>query len=117
MLASVDINSESPNFYLKTKGELVEALKSLNFERLSIFKPSMILTPTNRYGMSQAIALKIFPIIKPLLIFVLRIYRSIAVEVLGKSMALNIYKSKSGVEMLYWDDYYSISKNDNNTTL
>ncbi len=111
LLASVGINSKSPSFYLKTKGELVEALESLNFERLSIFKPSMILTPTNRYGLSQAITLKVFPVIKPLLIFGLRKYRGIPVEVLGKSMALNIYKSESGVEMLYWDDFYIILEN------
>ena len=77
----------------------------------------MILTLTNRYGMSQAITLKVFPFIKPLLLFGLRKYRGIPVEVLGKSMALNIYKRKSGVEMLYWDDFYSISQKDKNINL
>ena len=60
LLASVGVNAQSASFYLRTKGELVEALKALNFDRLSIFEPSMILTPTNRYGFSQGVLLKIF---------------------------------------------------------
>ena len=37
LLASVDINSKSMSFYLRTKGELVEELKALHFERLSSY--------------------------------------------------------------------------------
>lgn len=57
LLASVGISANSSTFYLRIKRELVEAIKALNFERLSIFKPSMILTPINRYGFSQAFVL------------------------------------------------------------
>lgn len=110
LLASVGINPNSSSFYLKTKGELVEALKALNFERLSIFQPSMILTPTNRYGITQAITLKVFPYLKPLLIGGLRKYRGIPIAILGKSMALNIFDNKAGFEILQWDDFYSIAK-------
>ncbi|WP_372755859.1 hypothetical protein [Labilibaculum sp.] len=38
LLSSVGINPESTSFYLRTKGQLVEALIGLNFERLSIFQ-------------------------------------------------------------------------------
>ena len=68
LLASVGISAKSSSFYLRIKGELVEELKALNFERLSIFQPSMILTPTNRYGFSQAVTLAVWPIISPLFI-------------------------------------------------
>jgi len=61
LLSSVGISPKSKSFFLRTKGELVEALKALNFERLSIFMPSMILTPTNRYGFSQALTLAVWP--------------------------------------------------------
>lgn len=43
LLAAVGLNPKSTSFYLRTKGELVEELKALNFERLSIFQPCMIL--------------------------------------------------------------------------
>ncbi|MDX2432740.1 MAG: NAD(P)H-binding protein, partial [Bacteroides sp.] len=87
LLASVGISPESKSFYLRIKGELVEGLKALNFERLSIFQPSMILTPTNRYGRAQAITLKVWPLLKPLLMGSLRKYRGVSVNVLGQAMA------------------------------
>ena len=110
LLASVGINPKSTSFYLRTKGELVEELKALNFERLSIFQPSMILTPTNRYGIAQAITLKVWPILKPLFIGSLRKYRGISVNVLGQAMAKNIFNNGEGYEILQWDEFYSIIK-------
>ena len=110
LLASVGINAKSPSFYLRTKGELVEALKELNFDRLSIFQPSMILTPTNRYGMVQAITLKVWPILNPVLIGPLRKYRGILVQVLGQAMAKNIFIEGEAFEILQWDEFYTLIK-------
>lgn len=108
LLASVAISPQSKSFYLRTKGELVEDLKALQFERLSVFQPSMILTPNNRYGMSQAITLKVWPLLKPLLIFGLKKYRGIPVELLGKAIASNIVTKKQGVEMLQWNEFIAL---------
>ena len=110
LLASVGISPQSTSFYLRTKGELVAALKELDFERLSIFQPSMILTPTNRYGIAQAITLKVWPLLKPLLMGSLRKYRGIPVNVLGQAMAKNILNEGEAYEILQWDEFYSIIK-------
>ena len=110
LLASVGISPTSRSFYLRTKGELVEELKNLNFERLSIFQPSMILTPTNRYGVSQAITLKVWPLIKSLLIGSLKKYRGIPVNTLGQAMAKNIFNKGEAYEILQWNEFYSIIK-------
>jgi uncharacterized protein YbjT (DUF2867 family) len=45
LLCSVGANARSGNFYLRVKGELEEELIALGFPRLSLFEPSMILTP------------------------------------------------------------------------
>jgi uncharacterized protein YbjT (DUF2867 family) len=108
LLASVGIDPKSASLYLKTKGELVEELIALNFEQLSIFQPSMILTPTNRYGFTQAVALFVTPFLNPLLFGSWRKYRGIPVEVLGKAIALNVLNKNKGVERLEWDDFYKI---------
>ncbi len=108
LLASVGANPKSVSFYLRTKGELVEELKALNFERLSIFQPSMILTPTNRYGISQAITLKFWPLLKPMFFGKLRKYRGISVNDLGQAMAKNIFKEGHSYEVLHWDEFNSI---------
>jgi uncharacterized protein YbjT (DUF2867 family) len=112
LLASVGIDAKSSSFYLKTKGELVEELIALNFEQLSVFQPSMILTPTNRYGFTQAVALFITPFLNPLFFGSWRKYRGIPVDVLGKAMALNALNRNKGVERLEWADFYAIIKSE-----
>lgn len=111
LLASVGSNPKSFSFYLRTKGELVEELKALNFDRLSIFNPSMILTPKNRYGISQAIILKIWPLLNPLFFGNLKKYRGIPVNILGKAIGKNIFIDNHGFEQLHWEDFYSIIRN------
>ena len=110
LLAGVGANSKSSSFYARTKGELIDGLVALDFERLSIFLPSMILTPTNRYGFSQALLLWTWPLLSILLSGSLRKYKGIDVKQLGEAIALNVLLDKEGVENLTWDDFQSITK-------
>jgi len=109
LLSSVGINKDSSNFFLKTKGELVEELKALHFDRLSIFQPSMIITPTNRYGFTQALTLAFWPVIDKLFIGSLKKYKGIAVAKLGRAIALNIVSDKKGLEYLNWKDFQDLN--------
>lgn len=105
LLSSVGINAKSSSFYLRTKGELVEELNALGFDRLSIFQPSMIITPSNRYGFSQALTLALWPIIDKLFFAGLKKYKGIQVKRLGAAIANNITKPGSGYEALTWGDF------------
>ena len=109
LLGAVGANAKSASLYLRTKGELEDGLIGLGFERLSLFQPSVIVTPTNRYGLSQAILLLGMPLIDPLLIVSLRKFRSIDVERLGKAIAMNVLEDKQGLETLHWDQVMSLS--------
>jgi uncharacterized protein YbjT (DUF2867 family) len=104
LLCSVGANARSGNFYLRTKGELEEGLQKLGFARLSLFEPSMILTPTNRYGFSQGVLLALMPWANPLLVGSLRKFRGIPVETLGRAIALNVAREGAGVERLHFDE-------------
>ncbi len=103
LLSSVGVSAQSASFFLRTKGELEEGLKALQFERLSLFHPSMILTPTNRYGFVQGLTLTVWPWLKPLLAGGMRKYRGIEVEKLGGAIAANCFAVSDGVEILEWD--------------
>ena len=70
----------------------------------------MILTPTNRYGVSQAITLKVWPWLKPLLFAGLRKYRGVKVSVLGKAIAANVIEEGVGFEEFVWDDFQRLTK-------
>lgn len=106
LLSSVGVSPSSSSFFLRTKGELEDCLKALNFEQLSLFHPSMIITPTNRYGLSQAITLAVMPYIDPLLIGSMRKFRSIPVETLGVAIALNSVAAhhSSNIEIFTWKE-------------
>jgi uncharacterized protein YbjT (DUF2867 family) len=110
LLCSVAADPKSRNVYLRTKGELREALVALDFERLSIFQPSMILTPTNRYGLSQALMLKVWPLLGPLLRGGASKYRGINIETLGTAMAANLLTSTKGVEILHWPEFIALAQ-------
>lgn len=108
LLASVGIDAKSSSFYLRTKGELVDALKGLNFEKLSIFMPSMILTPTNRYGFTQGLTLTLWPMLDKLFFGTASKYKGIKVEDLGASIAKNCFTPNRGIEYLQWSDFMEL---------
>ena len=108
LLSSIGVSTSSRSFFLRTKGELIEALEELNFDRLSIFQPSMILTPTNRYGFSQAIVLKVWPMLDFMLQGKAQKYRGIKVDELGKAIANNILTTGAGTEYLQYDQFKSL---------
>ncbi len=105
LLGSVAIDPKSRSFYLRSKGELRDAIAALGFLRFSCFQPSMLITPHNRYGWSQAILLALWPVLSPLLIGPLQYYRGIRVEVLGQAMAHNLLRPGTGVEILHWGKF------------
>ena len=110
LLGSVGADARSRSFYLRTKGELEEGLRSLGFDRLSLFRPSMILTPTNRYGLTQGLALAIWPRLRPFLGGPLRRYRGIAVDRLGRAIAECVrMPPREGVDVLHWDDIEALA--------
>lgn len=113
MLGSVGANAQSRSFYLRVKGELRDALIALNFERLSLFQPSMILTPTNRYGLSQAVTLALWPALSHLLIGPLRKFRGVRVAALGAAMAKNLSTKGRGVETLQWERFDALANGKN----
>lgn len=108
LLGSVGANPRSASFYLRSKGELEEGLKALGFERLSLFQPSMILTPSNRYGWTQALTLRLMPWVNPLLVGGARKFRGIPVEQLGRAMARQALSAGSGVQTLQWPDFQAL---------
>ena len=110
LLGAVGADSKSRAFYLRVKGELEEALVALNFERLSLFQPSMLLTPTNRYGIQQALTLAFWPGLSRVLIGPTRKYRGIRIEALGAAMANNLATAGQGVETLHWDQFTALAE-------
>lgn len=108
-LGAIGASRDSRIFYLRIKGQLEQALIDLKFERVSLFRPCMILTPANRYGLAQGILLKVYPKVDRLFVGSLDKYRGVRVEDLGRSMARNAMQPAQGsVEFLEWRDFRRI---------
>ena len=108
LLSAVGADAKSNSHYLQTKGELQDAIIALGFERTSFFQPSMILTPTNRYGFSQGVMLAVWPSLSAVLQGGLRKYRGINVATLGCAIAKNAITAGQGLEILRWDQINSL---------
>jgi uncharacterized protein YbjT (DUF2867 family) len=103
LLSAVGSDAKSLSLYLRTKGELQNAIIALGFERTSFFQPSMILTPTNRYGFMQGLMLAVWPALSVVLVGGLRKFRGINVATLGRAIAKNALTVWRGVEILQWE--------------
>ena len=110
LLGAAGANAKPASLYLRTKGELADTLRALKFERLSVFQPSMILTPTNRFGLSQALTLALWPVLSRALLGPLDKFRGIKVGALGAAMARNLLTTGQGDEVLHWKEFAALAK-------
>ena len=104
LMTSVGSDARSRSFYLRLKGTQEDRVAALGFDRTSLFRPSMLITPQNRYGAVQAVFLAVWPKIDWLFGGPLRRFRGIRVEDLGRAIAMNAAgDAPHGVEILEWD--------------
>lgn len=97
LVSSAGADKDSMFLYLRTKGQLIEDIKAMGFERFSVFKPGLLITeerPEARIGEKIAVA------IDPFLSWLgrttgVKSLESIAVEDLAASMIANAMRPAS----------------------
>jgi len=104
LISSIGANSSSKNFYLKTKGELEEAIQDLGFSTVNIFRPSFLVGERSEKRMAEKVVIKLAKIMDLFLIGSASKYRSVKAELLAKTMVSKI-DSKPGVNYFYFDDF------------
>ena len=104
LISSIGANSSSKNFYLKTKGQLEEAIQDLGFSTVNIFRPSFLVGERSEKRMAEKVAIKLAKIMDLFLIGSASKYRSVKAELLAKTMVSKI-DSKPGVNYFYFDDF------------
>ena len=105
LISSIGANSSSRNFYLKTKGELEEAVQELGFSTVNIFRPSFLVGKRSKKRLGEKIAIKFATIMDLFLIGSASKYRSVKAESLAKTMVSKV-DSKPGVNYFYFDDFF-----------
>ncbi|WP_374526086.1 NAD-dependent dehydratase [Sphingopyxis sp.] len=99
-ISSVGASSKASNFYLRTKGEVEDALRALDFERLDLLRPGLLMG--NRPGpprLGEGLAMLAAPLTDALLHGALRRYRSIPADRVAKAIVRLIGREASGVHI------------------
>ena len=86
LVSSVGADAGSSNFYLRTKGELEDALAKLPLASLHIFRPSLLLGDRDESRPGEAIASVVSRATKGLLVGRLRKYRPIEADQVARAM-------------------------------
>ena len=110
IVTSLGSDSNSRNFYLKSKGMIEDKINKLDFDSISIHRPGLLIGARNEIRLGEFIGQKIFPyFIDPFLKGSIRKYRSIKGDTLAKAM-VNLSGYRKGVNYYYFDDFNKSAK-------
>ncbi len=104
VISSVGANPASGNFYLRTKGEMEEAVKRCPIPSIYILRPSMLLGKRTEHRFGENLGKIISKIISPFLFGSLRKYRAIQAETLACAMIACAKSSQPGIHVLESDE-------------
>lgn len=89
LVSSVGASAQSGNFYLRVKGEAERALSDMDFERVDLLRPGLLLGERAEARPGEAFARVLAPVTNALLVGSLRRYRGIpAHDVAAAAVAL-----------------------------
>ena len=103
LISAVAADSNSWNYYLKTKGMLEEEIIKLDFESINIFQPGHL--TGNKFRLDILFADAVSIILDPFLLGPLKKFRSISAKKLSLAVVKNSLKAKAGVNYFDYKDF------------
>lgn len=103
VISSIGANHLSSNFYLNTKGQMEESIKTFNFNNLSIVRPSMLLGIRKERRTMEEVAKIFMKVFGRFMLGKLAKYRPIHSSTVAKSMIL-LANKPSGVYTVESDE-------------
>lgn len=97
LVSSIGANSESSNFYTRTKGETEADIEKVGIKCLHIYQPSFLAGPRKESRPREQFFLGLMKIIDPLLVGNLAKYRSIPAATVARAMFNESTKKQEGV--------------------
>jgi uncharacterized protein YbjT (DUF2867 family) len=101
---SVGANANSKNFYLRTKGQLEEAIKSLGYSSINIYGPGILIGDRAESRPLEGLGKILSQIMDPFLLGYVSQYRSIQANLLASTMIDNTDRY-AGVNYFYFKDF------------
>ena len=103
VISSIGANANSNNFYLKTKGEMEEAVKQCQIPSIFILQPSMLFGKRKEFRFGELIGKLMMHLFKYLLFGKMKKYRGIEASTVAKAMICLAKEEKQGIFVLKSD--------------
>jgi uncharacterized protein YbjT (DUF2867 family) len=101
-VSSLGANAKSSNFYLKTKGEMEQALFDSKIPKVVIVRPSLLLGPRKEFRFGEKIGEFLARILGWMMVGKLKNYKAISAHVVARSM---LYLALNDQESAIFDSY------------
>lgn len=88
VVSSLGANPSSNNFYLKTKGQMEEAVKQFEFDYCGIVRPSLLLGNRNEFRFGEKVAIVFFKIFSFIFVGPIKKYKGIYAKDVAKGMIM-----------------------------
>ena len=108
-ISSIGANSNSSGSYLKNKGQVEEELKNLNFTKLAIIRPSILLGNRKTFRLGERIGIFVMKALSIFFLGSLKKYKPIKVENVANAM-IKIVEKKIEKTIYLSDQVEEISK-------
>jgi uncharacterized protein YbjT (DUF2867 family) len=110
VVSSVGADSNSKKFYLRTKGEMEEAVADVGFASVDILQPSLLLGPRKALRPLEITGRIFAPLINPLLTGTREAYRAIPAETVGRAMLGAARAGRRGVYRYTYGDIRKLAE-------
>jgi uncharacterized protein YbjT (DUF2867 family) len=110
VVSSVGADPQSKNFYLRTKGEMEQALMGVGFPSLDILQPSVLLGWRAEIRPLEILASAIMPLVNPLLIGKREPYRGIPARTVAAAMVGVARTGRRGVQRYTYSAIEALSR-------
>jgi len=110
VISSVGADADSKTFYLRTKGEMEEALAALGFASLDILQPSLLLGWRSQMRPLELLLRLIMPLVNPFLLGAREAYRAVAAPTVGAAMLGATRSGRRGVQRYTYSGIQALSR-------
>ena len=110
VVSSAGADSKSKNFYLRTKGEMEEALAGVGFASLDILQPSLLLGWRGEIRPLELLGSVLMPLVNPFLTGKRESFRAIPARTVAAAMAGVTRSGRRGVQRYTYSAIESLSR-------
>lgn len=112
LVSSVGADAQSGNFYLRSKGEVEQAIGKLGFARVDILQPGVLLGARSESRPGEFLAQRLAPLYNPLLRGRLARYRGIDASTVGAAIGGLLERCEPGIFRHLYPDLIAAASHD-----